>query len=62
MLGDGIDLQLDVAGLVVDGRDAARLRQREEGMRHQIALVARRHVAAQRLEGIELRALAAWTR
>jgi hypothetical protein len=31
-------------------------------MRHEIALVARRHVAAQRLEGIELGAFAALAR
>jgi hypothetical protein len=62
VLGDGIDLQLDVTGLIVDRRDPARFGEGEEGVGHEFALVARRYVAAERIEGIEVGAFAALAR
>src|SRR5690606_5146896 len=47
----------DVAGPEVDRRNAPRLRQREERKGHQVLAVARRHVARQGAEQVELFAL-----
>ena len=55
---DGIDLQLDVTGLIVDRRDPARLREGEERVRHEIALIARAGVTGRYDEGVERAPLA----
>src|SRR3546814_764871 len=50
----------DVAAAKVDRRRAPRFRQREERKGHQVLAVARRHVARQGAEQIELFPLLRW--
>src|SRR6266849_7585322 len=61
MLRHAEHLHLDVIGTIEDRFDAWRFRQREEWPLHQVALIARAGVAADRHEGIEMVSLAqAW--
>src|SRR2546427_501459 len=57
MLLRSLHADRDAAGAEVDRRHAPRLRQREERKGHQILAVARRHVARQGTEQVELFAL-----
>ena len=51
---NGLDADDDGAGLEVDRRQPLRLAERKERVRHQVLRVARREIARQRPEEIEL--------
>ena len=59
VFGDGFDADFHRARLEVDRRQALRLGQREERIGHEVLRVARRKIAGQRPEQIELRTLVA---
>ncbi|EJN03492.1 hypothetical protein PMI41_02486 [Phyllobacterium sp. YR531] len=59
VFGNGLHTDNDGAGLEVDRRQSLRLAEREERVRHQVLRVARREIAGQRPEEIELLAFAA---
>jgi len=58
VLVKSVDLHLRFSGLVEDRRHALGFGEREERPLHEVALVARRHLAGERLERIERRAFA----